>query len=143
MKKLLALVLVFALLFTFCSCAGKDNKLVCGVTIFENMNEQNEDGTWSGEEVIYNANGKLKQRGTTEHDYHGVIQKKNYTVYNESGKVIETGKQEYINGKLSSTNLYFYNQESGLKISDVYVSYNDDGNAIFQSTDNLDNYGKV
>lgn len=57
MKKTLSLimsiVMVFAVLFTFCSCAGDDNKLVCGVTIFENMNEQNEDGTWTGFETEF------------------------------------------------------------------------------------------
>ena len=53
MKKTLSLImsLVFVLgaLFAFSSCGKKeDNTLVCGVTIFENMNEQDKDGNWTG-----------------------------------------------------------------------------------------------
>ena len=52
MKKIiaimLALVMVIGAAFTMSSCAKDDNTLVCGVTIFENMNEQNPDGTWTG-----------------------------------------------------------------------------------------------
>ena len=51
MKKLLSLLLatlmVFACIATFASCS-KDNTLVCGVTIFENMNEKDADGNWTG-----------------------------------------------------------------------------------------------
>ena len=52
MKKIisimLALVMVLGAAFTMSSCAKDDNVLVCGVTIFENMNEQNPDGSWTG-----------------------------------------------------------------------------------------------
>lgn len=52
MKKIIAIVL--ALVMTMCavltmsSCSKEDDTLVCGVTIFEKMNEQNADGTWTG-----------------------------------------------------------------------------------------------
>lgn len=50
MKKILSLVLVLAMLlgtvFAFSSC--KKDTLVCGVTIFENMNEKDADGNWTG-----------------------------------------------------------------------------------------------
>jgi polar amino acid transport system substrate-binding protein len=53
MKKIISLVLAAALmltaLFAFTGCAGKDDGvLVCGVTLFENMNEQDENGNWTG-----------------------------------------------------------------------------------------------
>ena len=52
MKKLLAIILALSMMvgatFTLSSCSKDDNTLVCGVTIFENMNEKNEDGTWTG-----------------------------------------------------------------------------------------------
>ena len=60
MKKLLALVLTLMLAVTmFAGCAKneetakQDDVLVCGVTIFENMNEQNADGTWTGFETEF------------------------------------------------------------------------------------------
>lgn len=56
MKKILALVLTLMLAVTmFAGCAEKkdDNVLTCGVTIFENMNEQLEDGTWTGFETEF------------------------------------------------------------------------------------------
>ena len=44
MKKILAitlaLVMIIGAAFTMSSCQKDDNTLVCGVTIFENMNEQ-------------------------------------------------------------------------------------------------------
>lgn len=50
MKKIISFVLVLAMLactvFAFSSCKG--DTLVCGVTIFENMNEQDADGNWIG-----------------------------------------------------------------------------------------------
>lgn len=50
MKKLLSLIMailmVATMLFAFSSCKG--DTLVCGVTIFENMNEQDADGNWIG-----------------------------------------------------------------------------------------------
>ena len=56
MKKIiaaiLALIMVLGATFTMASCA-KDDTLVCGVTIFENMNEQNPDGTWTGFETEF------------------------------------------------------------------------------------------
>jgi len=48
MKKILCL----ALALVMCACmlvgCGKDDTLVCGVTIFENMNEKDADGNWTG-----------------------------------------------------------------------------------------------
>ncbi len=52
MKKLLAIILALVMTvgasLTMSSCTKEDDTLVCGVTIFENMNEQNPDGTWTG-----------------------------------------------------------------------------------------------
>lgn len=50
MKKLIALTLALIMCaFAFAGCAKKDdNTLVCGVTIFENMNEKDENGNWTG-----------------------------------------------------------------------------------------------
>lgn len=47
---IMALVLMIGTLSVFASCAKEeaDNTLVCGVTIFEKMNEQDEDGNWTG-----------------------------------------------------------------------------------------------
>lgn len=56
MKKLLALLMAAVMLFALAGCGAKedvDNTLVCGVTIFENMNEQLEDGTWTGFETEF------------------------------------------------------------------------------------------
>ena len=51
MKKLtsliLALVMCVGAIFALSSC-GNNETLVCGVTIFENMNEQDADGNWIG-----------------------------------------------------------------------------------------------
>ena len=52
MKKLLALILAVILcsvcLFACDKKDAEDNVLVCGVTIFENMNEKDADGNWTG-----------------------------------------------------------------------------------------------
>ena len=53
MKKIISLALVLVMLasavFCFASCGQKDdNTLTCGVTIFEKMNEQDENGNWTG-----------------------------------------------------------------------------------------------
>ena len=53
MKKILSLVLAAVMLasaaFALTSCGGAaDDTLVCGVTIFENMNEKDENGNWTG-----------------------------------------------------------------------------------------------
>lgn len=57
MKKILAvvlaLVMIVGVVFTMSSCAKDENTLVCGVTIFENMNEKNPDGTWTGFETEF------------------------------------------------------------------------------------------
>ncbi len=47
---IMALVLMIGTLSAFASCAKEeeDKTLVCGVTIFEKMNEQDEDGNWTG-----------------------------------------------------------------------------------------------
>ena len=52
MKKILSLVLAILMLVSatlvMSSCSKEDDTLVCGVTIFENMNEQDADGNWIG-----------------------------------------------------------------------------------------------
>jgi polar amino acid transport system substrate-binding protein len=52
MKKIVAIILALVMtvgaVFTMSSCSKDDNTLVCGVTIFENMNEQDENGNWTG-----------------------------------------------------------------------------------------------
>lgn len=50
MKKILALTLALIMCaFCFVSCGNKkEDTLVCGVTIFENMNEKDENGNWTG-----------------------------------------------------------------------------------------------
>ncbi len=50
MKKLTAIMLAAIMLVCcFASCGKEeDNTLVCGVTIFENMNEKDENGNWTG-----------------------------------------------------------------------------------------------
>ncbi len=50
MKKILTIVLTLAMCaLCFAACGEKDdNTLVCGVTIFENMNEKDADGNWTG-----------------------------------------------------------------------------------------------
>ena len=56
MKKLLVLTLALILAVTmFAACGEKkdDNTLTCGVTIFEKMNEQLEDGSWTGFETEF------------------------------------------------------------------------------------------
>lgn len=57
MKKLLALLMAAVMLVAFAGCGAKEeakkDTLVCGVTIFENMNEQLEDGTWTGFETEF------------------------------------------------------------------------------------------
>ncbi len=51
MKRILSLMLALAIMITsafmLVGC-GDDNTLTCGVTIFENMNEQDADGNWIG-----------------------------------------------------------------------------------------------
>ena len=55
MKKVLALTLaIMMILAAFVGCGEKkDNTLVCGVTIFENMNEKDENGNWTGFETEF------------------------------------------------------------------------------------------
>ena len=54
MKKILsltlALLMLLSLTLSFSACGDQktDNTLTCGVTIFENMNEQDENGNWIG-----------------------------------------------------------------------------------------------
>ena len=56
MKKIislaLALLMMASALFMFSSC-GQDKTLTCGVTIFENMNEKDADGNWTGFETEF------------------------------------------------------------------------------------------
>ncbi len=52
-KKILAVVLALTMvagaMFAFSGCSKEEDKtLVCGVTIFTNMNEQDENGNWTG-----------------------------------------------------------------------------------------------
>lgn len=55
-KKIVAALLVLLMLAgtmaSLCGCKD-DDTLVCGVTIFENMNEQDENGNWSGFECEF------------------------------------------------------------------------------------------
>jgi len=56
MKKILSVLMVAMLVVLALAGCGEtkgDNVLTCGVTIFENMNEQNEDGTWTGFETEF------------------------------------------------------------------------------------------
>jgi len=59
MKKLLALLLAVIMLVACVGCAKTekeaegDNVLTCGVTIFENMNEKDADGNWTGFETEF------------------------------------------------------------------------------------------
>lgn len=52
MKKFLSLMLsvlmIVLAVFSFAACSKDDNTLTCGVTIFENMNEKDENGNWTG-----------------------------------------------------------------------------------------------
>lgn len=52
MKKFLSLMLsilmIMSVVFSFAACSKDDNILTCGVTIFENMNEKDENGNWTG-----------------------------------------------------------------------------------------------
>ncbi len=54
MKKIIALALALLMcVFALSACGKKDNTLVCGVTIFENMNELDADGNWTGFETEF------------------------------------------------------------------------------------------
>ncbi len=55
MKRIIAIVLAALMCVAiFASCAKEEeNKLVCGVTIFENMNEKDENGNWTGFETEF------------------------------------------------------------------------------------------
>ena len=64
MKKILSLTLavlmLLSLTFAFASCGEKEATLVCGVTIFEKMNEKDADGNWTGFESDFAVEvGKL------------------------------------------------------------------------------------
>ena len=66
MKKIIAIILALVMtvgaVFTMASCSKDDKTLVCGVTIFENMNEQNPDGSWTGFESEFAMEvGKLRR----------------------------------------------------------------------------------
>ena len=57
MKKFLSLMLsilmIMSVVFSFAACSKDDNTLTCGVTIFENMNEKDENGNWTGFETEF------------------------------------------------------------------------------------------
>ncbi len=57
MKKILALTLALIMLMSttlvMASCSKEDKTLVCGVTIFENMNEKDANGNWTGFETEF------------------------------------------------------------------------------------------
>ena len=56
----LAVLMLLSLTFAFASCGEKDDTLVCGVTIFEKMNEKDADGNWTGFESDFAVEvGKL------------------------------------------------------------------------------------
>jgi len=56
MKKIISAVLVLlmavGMTLAFSGCA-QDDTLVCGVTIFDNMNEKDENGNWTGFETEF------------------------------------------------------------------------------------------
>lgn len=56
MKKIISAIMVLLLAgcvaFGFSGCTD-DNTLVCGVTLFDNMNEQDENGNWTGFETEF------------------------------------------------------------------------------------------
>lgn len=45
---LMAAVMILSAMTMLASCGKEDDTLVCGVTIFENMNEKDENGNWTG-----------------------------------------------------------------------------------------------
>ncbi len=56
MKKIISLILagiMCAACFVGCGEKKEDNVLTCGVTIFENMNEKDENGEWTGFETEF------------------------------------------------------------------------------------------
>ena len=53
MKKIIALVLLLAMCVLALASCGEDNVLTCGVTIFEDMNEKDENGNWTGFETEF------------------------------------------------------------------------------------------
>ncbi len=54
MKKVLTMLLaVMLLVVTLAGCTAEKDVLTCGVTIFENMNEQDADGNWTGFETEF------------------------------------------------------------------------------------------
>ncbi|MBQ8163178.1 MAG: transporter substrate-binding domain-containing protein [Clostridia bacterium] len=57
MKKILSMVLVIVMIactaFAFSGCKKENDTLVCGVTIFENMNEKDANGNWTGFETEF------------------------------------------------------------------------------------------
>ena len=57
MKRIITLVLCIAMLCSACialtSCFGSKDVLTCGVTIFENMNEKDANGNWTGFETEF------------------------------------------------------------------------------------------
>ena len=56
----LAVLMLLSLTFAFASCGEKEETLVCGVTIFEKMNEKDADGNWTGFESDFAVEvGKL------------------------------------------------------------------------------------
>ena len=50
---LMALVICVGAMAAFSSCNKEKDTLVCGVTIFENMNEVDENGNWTGFETEF------------------------------------------------------------------------------------------
>jgi len=49
----LSVIMLFTAIFTMAGCSKGDNVLTCGVTIFENMNEKDENGNWTGFETEF------------------------------------------------------------------------------------------
>ena len=50
---LLSVVMILTAVFAMAGCGNEDNTLTCGVTIFEKMNEKDENGNWTGFETEF------------------------------------------------------------------------------------------
>ena len=54
---MLSILMIMSVVFSFAACSKDDNTLTCGVTIFENMNEKDVNGNWTGFESEFAMEG--------------------------------------------------------------------------------------